>query len=80
MTATVNYLRSLRVSLVLRRRSLIVLLLDWVLIALVAWVPSASTGDYYAGLKAGGLFVLVIFGIIATVQFVVRVVRHAVRG
>jgi len=73
-----HFLRSLRAALLHNRPSLIVILLSWAGIAFIAWAPMDITGNYWAGFKAGTVFVLVIFGIVITVGFIVRVIRKAV--
>jgi hypothetical protein len=79
MNSTTNSLRSPRIVLMRNRRSLLVLLTYWALIAFIAWGgPSDITGNYYAGFKAGCVFVLVVFGVLATIQLIVRVIRQAV--
>jgi len=73
-----NFLRNLHVVLMSSRRGLIFLLIDWALIAYLAWGFSLGTGSYAAGFKTGYVFCLVLFGVVITVRFTVRVIRKAV--
>ena len=77
MTATANYLRSLFVVLVHNSRRLLVILTAWAGMAFIVSVSSPSGSSYGAGVEVGALFVLVVFGIIVTADFVRDVLRQA---